>query len=65
MEISLNGKKIQSDSVTLSELILETGFNTEALVAELNFEVVRQDDWEKTRLNEGDQIELLNFVGGG
>lgn len=65
MEISLNGKAVPTESATLSELISETGFDTEALIAELNFAVVKQENWEKTPISDGDQIELLSFVGGG
>ncbi len=65
MEIVLNGKTIQTASSTLAELILETGLDRSSLVAELNRQVVQQKDWAATPVTEADQIELLNFVGGG
>lgn len=65
MDVHLNGKIVTTGSLTLKDLIEQSGFNSESLIAELNFEVIRQDQWANTRINEGDRIELLSFVGGG
>ncbi len=65
MEIKLNGEKIQSQSQTLMALVIEKEFTLDALIAEVNFEVVRQENWEDVSLKDGDNIELLSFVGGG
>ena len=32
---------------------------------ELNREIVPRDRWSATRLNEGDRLEIVHFVGGG
>ena len=65
MNISLNGKQMVSKSQTLMDLVLELGFDPESLIAEVNFEVVRQKAWKTITIREGDNIELLSFVGGG
>ena len=65
MNINLNGKTIESQSSTLKDLVRENGLNPGALVAEVNLEVIRQEDWETFQIKDGDSIELLNFVGGG
>ncbi len=65
MEISLNGKKVDVHNTTLFELIQDTGFDDQSLIAELNFKIIPQDDWKNTIIKSGDQIELLSFVGGG
>lgn len=65
MEISLNGKKVTSTQPTLFGLICETGLDQESLIAEVNFEVIKSEKWPDTVIREGDQIELLSFVGGG
>ncbi len=65
MKISLNGNDIETSSITLMSLVCEKGFDPKSLVAEYNFEVIKQDQWENVRLKEGDNIELLSFVGGG
>lgn len=65
MEISLNGKKTASNVTTLMDLVLEQGIDPEALIAEVNFEVIPQENWNLFALRPGDTIELLSFVGGG
>ncbi len=65
MEINLNGKRIQSGSKTIMELVLEKDLNPGSLIAELNFKIIKQENWEKTAIEHGDNIELLSFVQGG
>ncbi len=65
MKIRLNGKDFETSSPTLMALVSEKGFNPESLVAEVNFAVVKQDEWEQVQIKDGDNIELLSFVGGG
>ncbi len=65
MQINLNGENVESKCPTLMEFIVEQGFNLNALIAEVNFEVVKQESWKDINLKEGDNIELLSFVGGG
>jgi len=65
MNINLNGKAIESQSATLMALVREKGLKAASLVAEVNLEVIAQQDWESFEIKEGDTIELLSFVGGG
>ena len=65
MEINLNGEKVESKNQTLMDLILEQGFDPDSLIAEVNFAVVRQEAWQDVFIKQGDNIELLSFVGGG
>ena len=36
-----------------------------AAYAAVNMEIVKQDSWNVYKLNDGDKLELLDFVGGG
>ncbi|AUG57370.1 MAG TPA: thiamine biosynthesis protein ThiS [Ruminiclostridium sp.] len=66
MFISLNGKKTEiKEGMTLKELIDEKGLEPERIVVEHNYQVLRQEEWEKTILKENDNLEVLRFVGGG
>lgn len=65
MNINLNGKTIESQSATLMDLVRESNVNPSSLIAEVNLEIIRQEDWDSFKIKEGDHIELLNFVGGG
>jgi len=65
MQINLNGEKVESERQTLMEFILEKGLDPTSLIAEVNFKVIRQEIWKEITIKEGDNIELLSFVGGG
>lgn len=65
MKIRLNGKEVKAKSRTLEQLVSELGFDPDALIAELNLELIKKDLWPETVIREGDSLELLNFVGGG
>ena len=65
MNIILNGEQTAITSQTLSAMIKEKGFNPDTVIAEVNVQLIKKDDWEQTPLVEGDRVELLSFVGGG
>ncbi len=66
MQVIVNGmsESLQED-VMLHDLIASRGLDPSRVVAELNREIVPGEDFPKTRLQEGDRLELLQFVGGG
>ena len=41
------------------------GYDTSRVVVEQNLQIIPQDQLENTLIQEGDQIEILCFVGGG
>ncbi len=66
MQISLNGQNFElKDSTNLTELIALLGLEPKSLAIELNKEIAVKSVWEETYINEGDVIELVQFVGGG
>jgi sulfur carrier protein len=50
---------------TLGELIAKLQLAPERLAIERNREVVRRARWAETEIADGDQIEIVHFVGGG
>ena len=65
MKISLNGKQVEVKSRTLERLISERGLHPDALIVEVNSELIKKENWAETIIRDGDTLELLNFVGGG
>ncbi len=66
MKITLNGHLKEIDSIAnLKNLIDRFSQNTQNVIAEVNGEIVKSPQWIKTSIQDGDTIELLNFVGGG
>lgn len=65
MNITVNGKTESVSTDTIATYIRDKGMNPKSLVVEHNGQVVGSDHWDQTPLREGDQLELLSFVGGG
>lgn len=66
MVIFVNGKELEfADAITLGALIESLSLDGKVMAAAVNMEIVKQDRWSGHRLNDGDKIELLDFVGGG
>jgi thiamine biosynthesis protein ThiS len=66
MKLTVNGENKEfPDGITLDELILQLGIKKEAVVAELNRHIIQPQMRDKQKLSEGDQVELIQFVGGG
>lgn len=64
--IQLNGdnRTVEAD-LSLLELLQSLELDERAVVVELNREIVRKPHLGGTRIKNGDQIELVHFVGGG
>jgi len=62
----VNGEnKELTEQTTLEELILQLGVRKETVVAEVNRQIIQMDKRPKIKLSDGDQVELIQFVGGG
>jgi sulfur carrier protein len=66
MRIFINGKQEEyPEPVSISEVIAAKGLNAETVVAELNREIVPGARCADTWIQDGDRLELVQFVGGG
>ncbi len=66
MIIKINGKdEVIETKINLAELITNKKLSPERIVIEHNLRVTRKEEWGKINLNEGDNIEIISFMGGG
>jgi thiamine biosynthesis protein ThiS len=65
MNLIINGENQVSLADTLSALVDQLGMKSDRVAIELNREIVPRDRWAQTRLADGDQLEIVHFVGGG
>jgi thiamine biosynthesis protein ThiS len=66
MTIILNGDPYElAGPVTVSDLLVRLDINARRVAVERNFEVLKRSRFDQTEVREGDQIEIVNFVGGG
>ena len=65
IEVRVNGTDERLQECTIEALVIGKGLEAASLVVEYNGRIVKQADWSKEMLEQGDILELLNFVGGG
>ena len=66
MRVVINGKdSVLEPGVTIAALVASYKLNPGHVAVELNRDLVPRDTYEGTRLNEGDEIEIVTLVGGG
>ena len=66
MTITLNGEPYElTVGATITELLARLDIDPRGVAVERNFVVVKRDAYPATPVEEGDQIEIVNFVGGG
>lgn len=66
MTIRVNGEPHEiAGPVTISGLLAGLTIDARLVAVEHNLLVVKRDRYESVVVNEGDEIEIVNFVGGG
>jgi sulfur carrier protein len=68
MKLHINGEEREFSGAsvfTLAHLVDALGMKADRVAVELNREIVPRDRWAEIRLNEGDRLEVVHFVGGG
>ena len=66
MQVEVNGKSrefVAGGSVLA--LLVELEIDPRMVVVERNREIVRRDDLDRIEVEDGDQFEIVQFVGGG
>jgi len=66
MQLVVNGEKRDVEQVsTVADMLAAFKLQNKILVVELNREIIDRSVYDQTRLSDGDQVEIVHFVGGG
>ena len=66
MKFTVNGEDREFSSIsTVSALLEQLGMKPDRVAVELNRDLLPRDRWDKTKLSDGDKLEIVHFVGGG
>jgi thiamine biosynthesis protein ThiS len=66
MKIVVNGDpKEVAGPLTVSSLLAQLNIDPRRVAVEHNLTVVKRAHYDNTEIRDGDQIEIVNFVGGG
>ncbi len=65
MRVTVNGETRTEIAGTVAALLADLGFDGRRIADERNRTIVPKSLWSATALADGDQIEIVHFVGGG
>jgi thiazole synthase len=66
LHLTVNGQpRTVPGPATLADLLAHLSLDPRQVVVEHNRRIVRRPTLEQTPLQDGDQVELVHFVGGG
>jgi thiamine biosynthesis protein ThiS len=65
MKLKVNGDDRElADGITVRELVQQFKLTPEKVAIELNRRLIRAEKYDQS-LKEGDEVEIVTFVGGG
>lgn len=65
MKISVNGQDRETGAATVRTLLDELKIKPGGVAVEVNLSVIKKTDYDGAAIKDGDQVEIVNFVGGG
>ena len=66
MQITLNGDRHEvAGPLTVTDLLARLDIDARRVAVEHNLVVLKRDAFDRTTVREGDEVEIVNFVGGG
>ena len=66
LTITLNGDRFEvAQPLTVSALLAQLDIDSRRVAVEHNLIVLKRDSFDRTIVQDGDAVEIVNFVGGG
>ena len=66
MQITLNGEPFELEQpLSLVALLEKLDIDTRRVAIEHNLTIIKRQRFQEVMVEEGDQVEIVNFVGGG
>lgn len=65
MQITVNGEIKNITEMSLLQFLESLDIDPRRVAVELNMDIVSKSAYESTILQDGDRIEIVQFVGGG
>jgi len=65
MRLAVNGETYHTEKDTVGDLLVEMDISPERVAVEVNLKVIRKAEYAGYKLQEGDSVEVVYFVGGG
>jgi sulfur carrier protein len=66
LDISLNGKRLETDAATLQALLVAQGYELQsAFACAINSSFVPRTQWAERSLQAGDRVDVITPIAGG
>ena len=66
MQLTINGDERSFDApLSLAGLLEQLGLKLDRVAVEYNRNIVARPQWSETSLEDGDRLEIVQFVGSG
>lgn len=63
--IKVNGSQMELSDISVTELLSQEKYDIKRIAVEVNGQIVPKTQYESFMLKDGDNIEIVSFVGGG
>lgn len=63
--VKINGVEVNADGKTVAKYLATTDYDSKRIAVERNGDIVPKAQYGETLLCDGDNVEIVSFVGGG
>ncbi|MCD8353919.1 MAG: sulfur carrier protein ThiS [Clostridiales bacterium] len=63
--VTINGEPVAAAGESVAHYLERAGYRKEYIVVERNLDIVPKANYETELLQDGDTVEIVQFVGGG
>jgi len=64
--VTVNGKKLELEkTLTIKDYLESACVDPKIVVVEHNYEIPDKSKWNEIALKDGDNLEIVKFIGGG
>ena len=63
--VKINGENVICEQKSIAEFLKSSDYNITHIAIELNGEIIPKSQYDFTVIHDGDEMEIVSFVGGG
>ena len=63
--VRINGQDCEKTGISVSDYLEQENYNVKHSVVEYNLEIIPKERYAQTSLKDGDDVEIVSFMGGG
>lgn len=63
--LTVNGKNCDRAGISVADYLEAENYNVKHIVVEYNLEIIPKEKYAQTILKDGDEVEIVSFMGGG